>query len=90
MMGSGFGDEVSIQFDFQIENGGHKDRGFSHVFKIVSADEEQQTKGQSIYAQLRNATGVLEPENTIDFLDKCVQAIVGKMGRVGYAALSQI
>jgi hypothetical protein len=87
MTGGGFSEEVDLQFHFRIEDGNHKDRDFSHVFKIVSADEEQQSNGQSIYAQRRNATGVLKPDDTSDFHDKSLLAIVGKMGRVEYASM---
>jgi hypothetical protein len=87
MTGGNFSEEVSLQFHFRIEDGNHRDQDFSHFFKIASGDEEQQTKGQSIYAQLRNATGIIEPEDTSDFHEKSLLAIVGKMGRIEYAAL---
>jgi len=87
LTGGGFSEEAEFRFHFRIEDGNHKDREFSHVFKIVSADEAEQTTGQSIYAQLRNATGVIEPDDTSDFHDRSLLAIVGKMGRIDYAAL---
>jgi hypothetical protein len=49
--------------------------------------ENLQTEGHSIYADLRRATGVLEPEDTSDFHDISLRAIVSKMGRIEYAAI---
>jgi hypothetical protein len=50
---------------------------------LKSADESAQAEGQAIFTQLRHATGILEPE---DFHDLPLWAVVGKMGRIDYAA----
>jgi hypothetical protein len=74
-------------FGFRIEEGEHAGKEFSHTFKTISDDEALQMNGQSFYADLRRATGVLEPEDTSDFHDKSLLAIVGKMGRMEYAPI---
>jgi hypothetical protein len=55
--------------------------------QVLSSDEYLQTEGQSFYADLRRATGVVEPDDTSDFHDKSLLAIVGKMRRVEYSAM---
>jgi hypothetical protein len=74
-------------FSYCIEDGDHEGKEFSHTFKIISDDENLQTEGQAFFADLRTATGILEPDDTSDFHDKSLRAIVGKMGRIEYAAL---
>jgi hypothetical protein len=86
MPDSNFAPEVRMKFCFRIEEGDHTGTEFSHTFKIVSGDENEQFDGQSIYANIRNATGMLEPDDTSDFHDKVIHAVVGKMGRIEYAA----
>jgi hypothetical protein len=86
MPDSNFAPEVRMKFCFRIEEGDHTGTEFSHTFKIVSGDENEQFDGQSIYANIRNATGLLEPDDTSDFHDKVFHAVVGKMGRIEYAA----
>jgi hypothetical protein len=76
-----------MKFCYRIEDGDHEGKEFSHTFKYLSADENLQTEGHSIYADLRRATGVLEPEDTSDFHDISLRAIVSKMGRIEYAAI---
>jgi hypothetical protein len=78
--------EVRIKFFYRIEDGDHTGKEFSHTFKILSDDENTRMDGQSIYANIRNATGVLEPDDTCDFHDKVMHAVVGKMGRIEYAS----
>jgi hypothetical protein len=80
-------DEVRLKFCFRIEDGNSEATEFSHTFKWLSKDEDLQTQGQSIYADIRKATGILEPEDTSDFHNKSLLAIVGSMGRIEYAAL---
>jgi hypothetical protein len=79
--------EQRFRFSYRIEDGDHEGKEFSHTFKCISADESQQTEGQSFFAELRNATGVIEPEDTSDFHDKTLRAIVKPMGRIEYAAV---
>ncbi len=67
--------------------GSHKDREFSHKFRTSSSDEREEDAGRAFFSQLRNATGVLEPDDTSDFHDKALLAIVGKIRRIEYAAL---
>lgn len=79
--------EFRMKFCYLIEDGNREGTEFSHTFKLISDDESLQTEGQSFYADLRRATGILEPEDTSDFHDKSLLAIVGAMGRIEYAAL---
>jgi hypothetical protein len=79
--------ETRMKFYFRIEDGQHEGKEFSHSFKIISDDEALQTNGQSAYADLRRATGIHEPDDTSDFHDKSLLAIVTSMGRIEYAAL---
>jgi hypothetical protein len=87
LTGGSFDEEREFVVSFNIQGGDHEGKDFSHVFKLVSADETEQMTGQAIYTQLRNATGVIEPDDTSDFHDKSLLAVVGKMGRVEYASL---
>jgi hypothetical protein len=80
-------DEMRFKFLYRIQDGGNEGKEFSHTFKYLSSDEALQTEGQSIYADLRKATGVIEPQDTSDFHDRDLLAVVGKMGRINYAAL---
>ncbi len=80
-----FSAEARMRFFFRIEDGDHEGREFSHTFKCASKDENVQTEGQSIYADIRRATGILEPEDTSDFHDVPLLASVGAMGRIEYA-----
>jgi hypothetical protein len=79
--------ETRIKFYFRIEDGQHEGKEFSHSFKIISDDETLQTNGQYAYADFRRATGIVEPDDTSDFHDKSLLAIVTSMGRIEYAAL---
>jgi hypothetical protein len=85
MPDASFQEEARMRFLFRIEDGGHEGREFSHTFKIVSADEATQTKGQEFFTDLRRATGVLHPDDTSDLHDIPLVAIVGPMGRIEYA-----
>jgi hypothetical protein len=79
--------EQRFIFSFRIEDGEHAGKEFSHTFKMVSDNEIEHAAGSSFFAELRSATGVLEPEDTSDFHDKALLAVVGKMGRIEYASL---
>jgi len=79
--------EERFKLSYRIEDGDHEGKEFSHTFKSISADEREQTEGQSVFADLRKATGVTEPEDTSDFHDLSLRAIVTSMGRIEYAAL---
>jgi hypothetical protein len=79
--------EQRFKFSYRIEDGDHEGKEFSHTFKSISVDESEQTQGQSFFAELRNATGVIQPEDTSDFHDLSLRAIVTAMGRIEYAAL---
>jgi hypothetical protein len=87
MPGGSWDQERSFIVSFKIEDGDQEGKKFSHTFKIMSGDEGQQETGQAIYAELRNATGVLEPEDTTDFHDKTLWATVRARGRIEYTAL---
>jgi hypothetical protein len=76
--------EIRMKFCYRIEDGDREGTEFSHTFKLVSSDETLQTDGQSIYADLRKATGVLEPDDTSDFHDRSLLAVVSGMGRIKY------
>jgi hypothetical protein len=78
--------EQRIKFSYRIEDGEYEGKEFSHTFKYVSADETAQTAGQSTFAELRRATWVVDPNDTSDFHDKTLQAIVSAMGRIQYEA----
>jgi hypothetical protein len=78
--------EQRLRFAFRIEDGEREGTEFSHAFKIISADESTQTEGQAVWAQLRHATHVLEPEDTSDLHERSLLAIVGQVGRIEYAA----
>jgi hypothetical protein len=79
--------EQRFIFAFRIEDGQHEGKEFSHTFKMVSENEIEHAAGSSFFSELRHATGILEPDDTSDFHDKHLQAIVGPMGRIEYAAL---
>jgi hypothetical protein len=79
--------EFRMKFRYRIEDGDHEGKEFSHTFKTISNDEHLQTEGQSFFAELRNATGVIQPDDTSDFHDVSLRAIVTSMGRIQYAAL---
>jgi hypothetical protein len=87
IMGGSFDTERSMRFSYRIEEGGHEGKEFSHTFKYMSADENAQTNGQSIFADLRRVTGVLHPEDTSDLHEVPLLAIVGPMGRIEYASV---
>ena len=76
--------EKRFIFSYRIEGGDHEGKEFSHTFKIVSDDENLQTDGQKFFADLRNATGIIEPEDTSDFHDRSLLAVVSGMGRIKY------
>jgi hypothetical protein len=77
--------ESRFRFSYRIEEGDHEGKEFSHAFKYLSQDENAQTEGQAIFADLRRATGVLHPADTSDLHDIPLVAIVGPMGRIEYA-----
>jgi hypothetical protein len=79
--------EQRFKFSYRIEDGDHEGTEFSHTFKMVSNDENLQTEGQSFFADLRKATGIIDPNDTSDFHDVSLRAIVTSMGRIEYAAL---
>jgi hypothetical protein len=79
--------EQRFKFLYRIEGGDHEGKEFSHTFKCLSADENQQIEGMSIFSELRHATGIIEPQDTSDLHDKCLRAVVGGMGRIRYEAL---
>jgi hypothetical protein len=79
--------EQRMKFLFRIESDDHEGKEFSHTFKYGSADEDVQLEGMALFSQIRRATGVLEPDDTSDFHDKTLRAIVSSMGRIEYAAL---
>ncbi|MBR1204488.1 MULTISPECIES: hypothetical protein [unclassified Bradyrhizobium] len=85
--GSSFSEERPLILAYRIEEGIHEGIEFSHAFKLLSADEDAQSEGQEFYAQVRHATGILEPEDTSDFHGKTLLATVKAMGRIEYAAL---
>lgn len=85
--GDSFDAEKLMKFEFRIEDGQREGKEFSHAFNIVSADETTQTKGQAIWAQLRRATGKLEPFDTCDLHGLPLLAIHTGMGRIEYAAV---
>lgn len=85
--GGGFTQESELQINFRIEAGDHEGKEFSHSFKLASADESAQDQGQAFFRQIREATGVLEPEDTSDFHGKSLRATAGAMGRIEYTAL---
>ena len=53
--------EQRFKFSYRIEDGQYAGKEFSHMFKYVSSDQELQAEGQSIFADLRKATAVIEP-----------------------------
>ncbi len=79
--------EQRFKFSYRIEDGDHEGKEFSHTFKYLSNDETLQTEGQSFFADLRKATGVVDPQDTSDLHDCGLRAIVTSMGRIEYAAL---
>jgi hypothetical protein len=86
MTGSSFDQEREFIVSFKIEDGEHGGKAFSHAFNFVSSDENTQTAGQALYASIRHATGILEPDDTSDFIGKPLLAVVKPMGRIEYAA----
>ncbi|WP_144030864.1 hypothetical protein [Bradyrhizobium japonicum] len=85
--GGAWDQEREFVLSLKIEDGDHTEKEFSHSFKLMSADETAQDQGMATYRQVREATGVLEPEDTSDFRGKSLRAIVKPMGRVEYASL---
>ncbi|WP_271574006.1 hypothetical protein [Bradyrhizobium sp. CCBAU 11361] len=85
--GGGWTQESELQIKFRIEDGDHEGKEFSHSFKLMSADESAQDQGLATFRQIREATGVLEPEDTSDLHDKTLLATVRAMGRIEYAPL---
>lgn len=86
MPGGAFDQEKEFTVSFKIEDGVHNGKAFSHTFNIVSRDEAAQTTGQALYASIRHATGVLEPQDTSEFHGKPLFAVVKPMGRIEYVA----
>jgi hypothetical protein len=76
-----------MKFSFRIEDGEHNGKEFSHTFKYGSADEDERLRGSATFGELTQATGILEPDDTSDFIGKCLQAVVAPMGRISYEAL---
>jgi hypothetical protein len=79
--------EQKLRFTYRIEDGEHIGKEFSHTFQYLSMDENVQAEGQSIFADLRKATGKLDPDDTSDLHDLSLLAIVTAMGKVQYQAL---
>ncbi|QDM32251.1 hypothetical protein FNL55_13535 [Tardiphaga sp. vice352] len=79
--------ETRVRFSYRIEGGEHDGKEFSHTFKQFSDDEDEQTAGQSIFANLRIAAGNEEIDDTSDLHGITLRATVGPMGRVTYAPL---
>lgn len=79
--------EQRMRFGFCIEDGEHNGKEFSHTFKFGSADEDERLKGSATFAELRHATGILEPDDTSDFVGLSLYAVVAPMGRIEYAAI---
>jgi hypothetical protein len=82
-----FNPEFRIRFSYRIQDGDHEGEEFSHTFKYLSEDENENANGQSIYADIRNATGILTPDDTSDFHDSSLIASVEKMGRIKFEKL---
>jgi hypothetical protein len=87
MTGGSFDLEREFIVSFTIEDGDHNGKAFSHAFNFVSSDENSQTAGQALYASIRHATGILDPDDTSDFIGKPLVANVKAMGRIEYAAV---
>lgn len=87
ILGGAWDQERELVLSLKIEDGDHAGKEFSHVFKLMSADESAQDQGMTTYRQVREATGVLEPDDTSDFHGKPLRAIVKPMGRIEYTAL---
>lgn len=85
ILGGSFDPEIRMRFSYRVQNGDNEGKEFCHTFKCISADESAQTEGQSFYADLRQVTGVLHPDDTSDLHDIPLVAIVGPMGRIEYA-----
>lgn len=79
--------EQRFKFFYRIEDGGHEGKEFSHTFKYLSEDEDLQAEGQTFFADLRKATGITDPEDTSEFHDVSLLAVVTSMGRIEYASL---
>jgi len=87
LTGDSFTPERRFTFSFRIDEGERESTEFSHAFKYFSADDSAQTEGQDLWAQLRQATGIQQPDETSDLHGLPLLAIVGKMGRIEYAAI---
>ncbi|WP_439366036.1 hypothetical protein ACNJYD_08940 [Bradyrhizobium sp. DASA03005] len=87
VVGGAWDQERELVLSLKIEDGDHAGKEFSHAFKLMSADESAQDQGMATYRQIREATGVLEPDDTSDFHGKSLRAIVKSMGRVEYVSL---
>ena len=79
--------EQRLCFSYRIEDGDHEGKQFSHTFKYLSDNEDDQAAGQTTFASLRNAAGRIEINDTSDLHDLPLLAIVTSMGRIEYAAL---
>jgi hypothetical protein len=79
--------ERRLTFSYRIQGGTHDGREFSHTFKFLSENEDVQAKGQTIFADIRQATGKYDLNDTAELHDLGLRAIVTGMGRIRYEAL---
>jgi hypothetical protein len=79
--------EQRLRFSYRIQGGSHDGREFSHTIKLLSENDEHAAQGQSMFADIRQATGNNFLSDTSDLSDIPMRAIVSRMGRIQYAAL---
>jgi hypothetical protein len=81
------GPENRMQFTYRIQGGNHDGKEFSHSFKVLSENEDVAAKGQTIFADIRQATGKYQIDATEELHGLGLRVIVTSMGRIQYEAL---
>ena len=76
--------DTAITFHYRIRGGDHDGKEFSHSFAL-SDSHGGNIEGQAVFRDIREATGVLAPDETTDFHGVVLCADIGKFGRVKYA-----
>jgi hypothetical protein len=82
-----FAPEQPMKLSYRIQGGQHDGREFSHTFKILSENDDDQAKGQKIFSDIRQATGNNFPADYSDLYGIALRAIVTSMGRIEYEVL---
>jgi hypothetical protein len=76
----------TIVMDYCIRGGAHDGTEFKHEFPLtVNNDLDQE--GGNLFKQVRDCTGIPNPQDTKEFVGKHFYVVVGRGGKINYGAL---